>query len=250
MNTLQDKSGFLSNKAVFLMFAAFVALGASTGSAQVSLTGTPNPYVETFNSYRGSAATLPTGFSVGTGSYNGTGTGTGTAGGYYAFAPTGNTTDYSFGVLRSGCGVFTLASSFTNATGSTITSLTLTLDYEQYRFANTSGLDASGTGAISGQNVDVLDFTGSASGTTGTPAITTRTVTLNNLTIANGATFGFSFATTDAAGSDNALAIDNFSLSYTAVPEPATCLAGMLMLGVLGWSQRRRISSLLQIRCA
>ena len=219
--------------------------------AQLSLTSiASSPYTQNFNTYRGNSLTLPTGFTVGTTGmaavgYRGAGTGTGSGGGFWAFVPTGNTTDYSFGVLRSGAaGEFTLNSSFTNSTGAKLTSLTLTFNYEQYRYANASGLALTGTGDLASTNLSAHNFTGSANGTDGTPTSTAETITLTGLSIANGDSFGFTFTTVDDAGNaDNGLAIDDFSLSYSAgtAPEPATCLAGTLMVGAAGWSQRRRV---------
>ena len=125
-----------------------------------------------------------------------------------------------------------------------LTSLMIGFDYEQYRFANASGISVAGTGAISSQTLSSLNITGSATGTTGTPLITSESLILNNLSIVNGASFGITFSTVDASGSDNGIAIDNFSLGYAPVPEPGTVAAGLLASGTLGWSQRRRVRRL------
>ncbi len=64
--------------------------------------------------------------------------------------------------------------------------------------------------------------------------------------IANGASFYLRWADPDDGGSDNAVAIDNLSISFSLVPEPGTWLAGTLALGALGFTQRRRVRALLR----
>jgi hypothetical protein len=49
------------------------------------------------------------------------------------------------------------------------------------------------------------------------------------------------WADPDDGGSDNAVAIDNFSISVAAVPEPSTWLLIILGLGILGFTQRRKL---------
>ncbi|HTQ37637.1 MAG TPA: autotransporter-associated beta strand repeat-containing protein [Pirellulales bacterium] len=109
--------------------------------------------------------------------------------------------------------------SFTNNTGAVIDSLTLNWNYEQWRYANTSGWDLSGTGDLAGNaTLNSKDFagTGSGSGTNGTVTITSvPSFTLTGLSIANGDTFGLSWATTDQSSSDNGVSIDDFSLAFT-----------------------------------
>jgi hypothetical protein len=182
--------------------------------AQINFTGS---YSQNFSSYAGTAVTLPTGWTQSTGTYQGTGTGTLTSGNWWAYGTGG---DYAAGILRTSSGEYTLSVSFTNNTGFTITKLNLSWQYEQWRFANTSGLDVSGTGALaSNSTLGAADLTGSASGTNGTVLITpTGTITLAGISIAPGATFGVQWTTVDAAGSDNGLAIDDFTISAPTPP--------------------------------
>ena len=60
--------------------------------------------------------------------------------------------------------------------------------------------------------------------------------------VANGSNFYLRWADTDDTGSDAALAIDNFGI--IAVPEPATVFGGILLVGMLGWNQRRWLGGL------
>ncbi len=199
---------------------------------QISIASLPySPAVTNFNSYNPNTAgnftsTLPTGWtgsSSGTASYNVQGNGSGNAGGYWGYGTAG---EYSLGALRSGTpGNITYTVSFTNNSGSTITSITLGWDYEQWRYggSNTSGWDCSGTGQIAGNAaLDLKDFTG-ANGTAGTTGGLTTTIssfTLSSLSIANGQSFGISWVTTDPTGTDNGVSIDNFSISATGAATP------------------------------
>jgi Putative metal-binding motif len=196
------------------------------GWGQISITSLPyKPAVTNFNSYNPSdatnfAATIPSGWSgssSATSTYSGQGTGTTGTGGYWGL---GSSSDFSLGALRSGTpGNITYSVSFVNNSGATISALNISWFYEQWRFSNTSGWDCSGTGALAGNaTLNSKDFTGSASGTNGTVASSTVTpFLLTGLSIANGATFGISWTTTDASGGDNAISIDNFTLSaYSA----------------------------------
>ncbi|MES2851118.1 MAG: hypothetical protein V4685_18855, partial [Bacteroidota bacterium] len=202
---------------------AFIILLAVSGASvgQISLTTIPQSYGEDFNSYAGTAVSIPTGWTGSSTNYRGIGDGSGNSGGAWALGTGG---EYCLGSLYSGTnGEITYSVSFTNNTGSTITSLTIAWNYEQWRYANTSGLNCTATGALAGNTtIDALDFTGTASGTNA--VVTTTPVasfTLTGLSITNGSTFGISWITNGAAasGSDNGAGIDNFSLT---VPTPCT----------------------------
>ena len=199
--------------------------------AQISITTLPyNPGVTNFNSYNPNSlanftSTIPTGWNGSSASptYNGQGTGTTANGGYWAY---GAASEFSLGCLRSGgTGNITYSVSFQNNTGFTITALTLAWDYEQWRFSNTSGFDCSGTGSLSGNTtLNGKDFTGAATGTNGTVAVTNvPSFNLTGLNIANGQTFGISWVTTDISGADNGISIDNFSITIPCtVPSSLT----------------------------
>lgn len=217
-----------------ILIISFVWLASLNTQAQISITSLPfTPATTTFDSYDPSSAsnmsTLPAGWtaaSAGTALYRGRGTGTSANSGYWGFGSSG---EFCLGALRSGTtDEITYTVSFTNNTGSTIQSLTISWDYEQWRFVNSSGWDCSGTGQLSGNTtLNGKDFTGNSSGTSGT--VTTTAVTAFNLTglnIANGQSFGIQWVTTDGPSSDNGVAIDNFSISATSgAPLPINLLS-------------------------
>src|SRR6266481_6739550 len=135
-------------------------------SGSKRLSPLPDDYSQDFDGYGGTAVTVPLGWSVsftGTANFGGTNSGSSSTGAAYAY---GTGSDFSFGALHTGTtGLITLAVAFINDTGSTLTSLTIQWNYEQWRFANTSGLDLTGTGALAGNaSVEAADFTGTTSG--------------------------------------------------------------------------------------
>lgn len=231
----------------YCLILLLISTSASKSIAQVSFGGN---YTENFNSYAGTLGSVPNGWSYSASNLTYRGQGDGgspstsgslaNAGGAYAFAING-TNDFSLGSLRSGTtGDITSSVNFLNSTGAAITQLFLSFDYKQFRFAgNSSGFDLSGTGGLSGNSVvNAADFIGSPTGTNGTPSVTPINLQLTGLNIATGATFGFSFVTTDQAGSDNGVAVDNFQLSTTAVPEPSS-MAMLGLVGLGGWVGQR-----------
>ncbi|MBS1616501.1 MAG: hypothetical protein JST06_10340 [Bacteroidetes bacterium] len=221
----------MKKKFLIVSIVCFVSL---ISKAQISITSLPyTPATTSFDSYDPSSAanmsTLPAGWtaaSAGTAAYKSLGTGTSANGGYWAFGTGG---EFSLGALRSGTtDEITYTLSFTNNTGSTIQSLTISWDYEQWRFVNTSGFDCSGTGQLAGNTtLNGKDFAGTNSGTSGTVAVTAvNAFNLTGLNITNGQSFGIQWVTTDQTGSDNGIAIDNFSISATSgAPLPLNLLS-------------------------
>ncbi len=224
-------------KRLFLLFFFFsiLLLWVQGVIAQTSVTAQTATLTNNFDSYNPNAAgNVPstinstnvltgmtgggwTASSSGTATYNGQGTGTSTTGGYWGYGSAGN---FSLGALRSGTpGSITYTLTFTNNTGSPITQATLSWDYKQFRYANTSGWNCTGSGfgTTADATISGKDFAGVATGTNGTPTTTSITsFTLNNLAIANGATFSISWVTDDQTGADNGVSIDNFSIQTKA----------------------------------
>jgi fibronectin-binding autotransporter adhesin len=204
--------------ALSLLFLA----GSHLAEAQLSVTSANASYTQNFNNYNPATnlsnltSTIPAGWtaaSSATAAFQGQGTG-GT-GGYWGY---GTGSDFSLGALRTGgTGNITYAASFTNNTGLTIQQLSLGWNYEQWRYANTSGWNVTGTGGLtSNTTLNNSDFAGVASGTQG--SVTTTAVSTFNatsLSIANAGAFGLSWVTTDVTGADNGVSIDDFSMNIT-----------------------------------
>lgn len=197
---------------------------------QVSVTALPYSKTDNFNSYNpttlsNTTSTIPAGWafaSSGTAAYRGITASPSTTGGYYGFS---SATDSSLGALRtSGTGNITYTVSFTNNSGSTITALNIGWNYEQWSFSNASGFDVTGTGQLAtNTTLNAADFVGTASGTAG--ASTPQSLNLTGLNITNGQSFGITWITTDPAGSDNAVSIDDFSITATSGPSITTSVA-------------------------
>ncbi len=215
---------------LFIALACFAPL-IGWGQTTVSISTLPyNPGVTDFNTYDPTNAaktssnppdgTLPNGWNAsGASNYRGrVSSGTPSSGGFYAFGTSGG--DYAIGALRSSSNNYTYSVSFINNSGSVITDLTLSWGYKQFTYSNASGWSVAGTGGLAGNStLTTKSFTGSSTGTNGT--ITTTNVpsfTLAGVNIAVGATFGISWTTTDATGSDNLIGIDNFSITAVNVP--------------------------------
>ncbi len=204
---------------------------ASLASAQISV-NVGTPVTQNFDSLAstGTSSTVPSGwaFSEANANANTTytaGTGSSNTGDTYSFGAAG-TTERAFGGLQSGNLVPTLSANFVNNSGQTITSLQVTYTGEQWRLGATGRTDRLDFqySVTSGTWVDVndLDFNAPISaGTTGAldgNAVANRrkiTFTITGLSIAPGATFAFRWNSFDAAGADDGLAIDDFSLTAT-----------------------------------
>ncbi len=223
---------------LLFVFFSILLFRAEWARGQTSITAQTATLTNNFNSYNPSVAgNVPStitstdvlsgmsgsGWAASssiTATYNGQGTGTTTAGGYWGYGSAGN---FSLGALRSGTpGDITYTLTFTNNTGSPITSVTLGWDYKQFRFASTTSgwnCTGSGFGATANATVNSKDFVGTNTGTNGTPVTTTiASFTLNNLAIANGASFSISWlaAAGSSGGSNNGISIDNFSIQTVA----------------------------------
>jgi endonuclease G len=220
---------------------------------QVQITSTGAAVTENFDTMGSSAtATLPAGWRVDsatqttvyanatnttTRSAGTTGTGalTGTSsGGTYNFANGDNatSTDRAVGFLSSGsyASPRNLFVQLTNATSSTLTSVTVTFDVEKYRSGSRaytisffSGTD--GTNWTAQPDGDVAYPADTANTTIFNPPVATmRTVTINDLTIAPGASLYLRWQYAGNGGSTNgqALGIDNFSLTANGGPATPT----------------------------
>jgi hypothetical protein len=209
----------------------------------VSLTA-GSAYTQNFDSLAstGTSSSLPTGWAFAETGTNANATytagdGSSNAGDTYSFGASGST-DRAFGTLQSGTLIPTIGACFTNNTGSTITSLAIAYTGEEWRlgtagrtvpdqltFEYSLNADKLSTGTWTG--VPALNFTTPDPVTVGAKngnAVGERTAlssTIDSLSISNGATFWIRWSDFNASGSDDGLAVDDFSLTpATGTPTP------------------------------
>ncbi len=226
-----------------LTLSALIPMAATPvfAAGSVSLTAAGATYGEPFDSLATSGTTntnLPNGWElreVGTaarvnGAY-GAGTGSENAGDVYSFGAAG-VAERAFGTLLSGTLTPSIGASFTNNTGTTITSARISYVGEQWRLGqNIVGrgpdrldfqISSDATSLATGNwvNQDSLDFFSPVlAGTVGTvngnvaPNRTSLDATVGGLAVAPGATFWIRWLDADLSGSDDGLAVDEFFLT-------------------------------------
>ena len=228
---------------------ALLCIGVSAGvSPGVSITTFDTPITQDFDSLASTGTTNTTtpggwGF-LESGSNANTnyraGNGSDNAGDTYSFGATG-ATERAFGGLQSGTLIPTIGAQFTNNTGGTITSLVISYTGEQWRLGATGRQDrldfqysTNATALNTGTYIDVdaLDFASPiTAGTVGAldgNAAANRTVvssTINGLSIPNGASFFIRWTDFNPSGSDDGLAIDDFSLTASGVVTPTASIS-------------------------
>ncbi len=215
-----------------------VSTGYSTLATTISLAALGTAVTENFNGMGTSGtATTPTGIRIGTDfttgtsattlTYGNTGTGVVTSsssGGAINWADgvAGSATDRALGFLTTGSYTSprSIICAFTNNTGSAITNLQLSWDYEKYR-SGTRAIDwtffhgstsAAATAATAGDQSYAADANTS---TVFSPSSDiAKSLTLTGLNIADGATYYLRWTYTGVGGSTNSqgLAIDDLSI--------------------------------------
>jgi uncharacterized protein len=230
---------FVSLSALLSVAGAVIVMSITHGIAasgtSISLTTLGSAYTQDFNTLAitGTSSTLPTGWALSeTGTSANTtytaGTGSSTTGDTYSFGSTGNT-ERAFGGLQSGSLIPTIGACFTNDTGSTVTSLAISYTGEQWRLGTTARADRidfqyslNATSLATGTWIDVdpLDFSSpniaASVGALDGNAAANRTAisfTINSLSIPAGSTFFIRWTDFNASGSDDGLAVDDFSLT-------------------------------------
>ncbi|MCM2335707.1 MAG: hypothetical protein NDI66_02865, partial [Pseudomonas sp.] len=155
-------------------------------------------------------------------------TGSGNAGDTISYGASGSS-ERAFGGLLSGSLIPTIGACFRNETGGDITALDIAFVGEHWRLGTIDrvdrldaqiSFDATGLAGGTWADIDALDFaTPSTAGPTGArngndPANrAARSASLTQLTIAEGATFWLRWTDFNAAGADDGLAIDDFSIT-------------------------------------
>ena len=245
--------------ALAMLVAGLLSIAHPAQAAgSISLAAVGTPYTQNFDTLAssGPSSMLPVGwdFAESGASANTTytaGSGTGATGDTYGFG-TGTSTDRAFGGLQSGSLIPTIGASFTNNSGATITDLAIVYTGEQWRlgqlargadridFQYSTTATALNTGTWT--DFDALDFStpdlAGAVGLRNGNSAADRTAlsgTIVGLNIPPGATFWIRWADFDASGSDDGLAVDDFSLTPAAnntapsgagAANPSTVLAG------------------------
>src|SRR6476619_2912660 len=166
-------------------------------------------------------------------------TGGSTTGDTFSYGAAGST-ERALGQLRSGTLIPLFGACFTNNTGSTITSLAVAYNGEEWRLGTAGRTDQmnfeyslNATDLVTGTwtNVAALNFITPDTATTGAKngnAAADRTAlssTISSLSIANGATFWIRWNDQDATGADDGLAVDDCSLTPQGGPSTAADLA-------------------------
>jgi hypothetical protein len=201
----------------------FNALSNTAGSTTNDLNNDPQPLPGWFINETGAGARDNEQYAVDTGSSN--------TGDIFSYGSAGST-DRALGSIQSGTLIATLGAQFTNNTGQTITELVISFTGEQWRIANTAAarddrldfqisLNATGLTTGTWTDVNALDFTNpiktaAAQGPLDGNAAANRTAithTITGLSIAPGETFWIRWNDFNAAGGDDGLAIDDFSLT-------------------------------------
>jgi hypothetical protein len=229
------KKTLLSGNRCFHYFSliALVFLPLFKGLAQVSLTGLGATYTQNFNTLAnsGTSSSVPTGWAFAETGTNANstyaaGTGSGSGGDTYSFGSAA--ADRAFGSLQSGSCIPTLGASFTNNTGSIITSLDIAYTGEQWRCGAVGRNDQltfeyslNATSLTTGLWTPVSALTFSSPATTAIATLDGNlpanrisiSSTISSLAILNGTTVWIRWTDFNATGSDDGLSIDDFSLT-------------------------------------
>ncbi|MBK8285227.1 MAG: putative Ig domain-containing protein [Ahniella sp.] len=213
-------------------------LAAASVSAQVSIPAINTPVLQDFDSLANAGTTntaVPAGWAFvenpGDANYAAS-TGSSTGGNTYSFGATGNT-ERAFGMIQSGSVNSTIGASFRNDTGATVNALVIQYFGEQWRLGEGGRTDRidfqyslNATSIVSNStwvNVNSLDFSspdttapGGARNGNDAQHRVRRVALINNVNLANGATFFIRFTDLNADGSDDGLAVDDFQVTAFA----------------------------------
>jgi hypothetical protein len=200
---------------LLLLFAFTIGQGFS----QVSVTTADFIYQQDFNSYSGmDINTVPQWTIGGTFTYRGPGNGSSNSGGAWSY---GIGSERALGYLGSNASSsINYGISFVNNTGSSITQLEISYDFEQWRFesGNTLGWNVTGTGSLSSASLTGLNTNSVNVGVDGIVQVTPKSIILTGLNLLPNTTFGIRWSCSNGAGSDNGVAIDNFRLAVICTP--------------------------------
>ena len=250
-----------------VILVGFLAVATIGPAAAINLTLPGVAVGEDFNSLASATGSaMPAGWEFsesgsGANATYGAGNGSSATGNTYSFGATGGT-DRALGTLRTSSLSSMFGSVITNLTTETLTELTVEYAGEQWRLGATGRVDRldfayslDATSIITGNwlEFDALDLIGpvtaGATGALDGNLVENRTLvshTLSGLALAPGASLWVRWSDFEASGSDDGLAIDDFSVRgvsnvVQAVPETmSTGLVGALLTALLAGSRRWR----------
>lgn len=265
LQQLRNKIAYAFASWVFLCGAFFSQVGAQAVPTCFQITSGNLTYTENFDSLGtggGTAAPGAFGFVESDTSANGAfvaGTGSSGTGDTYNFGDTAAATDRAFGGLLSGSLTPIIGACFTNNTSSPLRGFSIGYAGEQYRLGATGRADrldfqfsTNATSLTTGTYVDVnvLDFnsptttgsTGELDGNSSRTVIPLTQITLPT-PIPVGSTIFIRFSDFNAAGSDDGLAIDDFTFSVATATAASVSVGGR----VLGANNRPVIRALVYL---
>ncbi|TWU25817.1 hypothetical protein [Bythopirellula polymerisocia] len=236
--------------ALSIILTSLLFPGVANADLVISALG--QTYTENFNSFAGTAATIPANFTWSDSDFSPGGI-YDASGAYINSNSTyalvfGDTSERAFGSKSPTSGTDFLNWSFINSTGVDISTFAVTWDVEQYS-QNTRSTTVdfnynSNGGGFTQSGVVGTTLTSAITGTESnlsSVSTTSRSVIVNLSTpLASGQSilFGWGIANGAGSGSNAHIGVDN--LTVTAVPEPSAFLFGGLICGVLGANQLRK----------
>jgi hypothetical protein len=221
-----------------LLSTAILLAAAANAQASISVTGAGFTYSESFDSLTTSSFM----------SFGGSGSGDRALG---SLASGGT----YFGSPTSGAVAGYIAVAFVNNTGVNIDGFTVRFDGEQWRnggntatqslqmsYGIGAGFGTVGAWTTTGWDVPSLVNTGTAAAVDGNTTGLSANLggTVSTLTWAPGDTLWLRWADRNDTGNDHGLALDNFSISVSAIPEPGSLAMLLAGLGAVGFIARRR----------
>jgi hypothetical protein len=241
---------------IITFITAFLCMLTFSAQAQISITSLAQVYNQDFNSLEssGNAGTaMPSGWAFsGVTTYR-TNYGNTNNGGLYSFGDTATLSDRALGSIGSGSATPSFGAKFINNTGASITSISLSFNVENWRLGqkpalrldssafsynvNVDSLTATGWTTVSSLKLITPDTSASAAGAlNGNLPINRLAVsgTISGLAIAPGANFWIRWTELNVSGSDDGLAVDDLSVSFTggvlpACTEPASSVTNVVL---------------------
>lgn len=251
-------------KSALLAASALLAL-LPAAQAQVSITAPSFVYLQNFDTLPVTGATnawMNESTLAGWSLFSNTGvavtnlradTGSSNTGAMYSYGAA-NATERALGAVASGSFVGHIVLALTNNSGSTLNSFTLSYSGEQWRNGGNANAQSLALEYGFGATYATTTFTALAGFGFTSPVVGATAAAVDGNTaglLSNlGGVVGTQWAVGDTlwlrwvdlndTGNDHGLAIDNLSLSVTAVPEPGTLAMWMAGLAGLGYVARRR----------